>query len=136
MTRRHFSLSSTAALALLLVAGCGGRPMGEVSGTVTFRGEPLALGTITFISHDGSVWRANVEDGAYRVPKVPVGPAKIMVSAHASPIPPNLVEKVQPPPAYRKPYVPIPDRYQDADRSGLSYTVIRGKQKHDVALTP
>ena len=45
------------ALVMLLAAGSGGRPMGDVSGTVTFRGEPLALGTIAFMNADGSVAR-------------------------------------------------------------------------------
>jgi hypothetical protein len=125
-------------LALPLVAACGGRPMGEVSGTVTLDGQPLALGTITFFSQDGTVWRSNVLDGAYRVAKVPVGPVKITVFAHPSPIPAVMLDQIQPPPppAYRKPYVPIPDRYQDPDKSGLTYTVTRGTQTHDVALTP
>jgi hypothetical protein len=125
----------TAALALLLAAGCG-RPMGDVSGTVTFRGEPLALGTIAFINLDGSVAQGNIEDGLYRIAKVPVGAAKITVSAHPSPIPPNMLANVQAAPAYHKKFVPIPERYQDADQSGLTYTVVRGKQTHDVPLMP
>jgi hypothetical protein len=138
MMKRPFSVLGILALALPLLAGCGGKPMGEVSGTVTFEGQPLALGTITFFGHDGTVWHGNVLDGAYRVPKVPIGLAKITVSAHPSPIPAIMIDKIQPPPppAYRKPYVPIPDRYQDADHSGLTYTVTQGVQTHDVQLMP
>ena len=121
---------------MLLAAGCGGRPMGDVSGTVTFRGEPLALGTIAFMSADGSVVQGNVQDGVYHIAKVPLGLAKITVFAHPSPIWPNMVDQVQAPPAFRKKFVPIPERYQNADQSGLTYTVVRGKQTYDVPLTP
>ncbi len=110
--------------------------MGEVSGRVTFGGEPLALGTITFINSDGSVTQGNVEDGSYRIAKVPVGPAKITVSAHQSPIPPQMLDKVQAPPAFHRKFVPIPQRYQRIDHSGLTYTEVLGKQTFDEALTP
>ena len=123
-------------LAMLFASGCGGRPMGEISGTVTFRGERLALGTITFISADGSVAQGNVEDGLYHIAKVPIGAATIAVFAHPSPIPPNLLDQVRPPPAYRKKFVPIPQRHHNADQSGLTYKVVRGKQTHDVPLVP
>ena len=123
-------------LSTLLAFGCGTRPMGDVSGRVTFRGEPLALGTITFINSDGSAAQGNVEDGSYRVAKVPVGLAKITVFAHPSPVPPQMLDRVQTPPAFRRKFVPIPERYQSVDHSGLTYTVVRGKQTHDVPLTP
>ena len=121
--------------ALSLLFGCGGHPTGDVSGRVTFRGEPLALGTITFAAPGRSV-SGNVEDGFYHLAKVPLGPAKITVFAHQSPIPPQMLDKVQAPPAFRRKFVPIPGRYQTADGSGLTYTVVRGKQTHDVALVP
>jgi hypothetical protein len=126
------------AAALLLAAGCGGKPTGELSGLVTFNGQPLALGTITFICQDGTVARGNIMDGAYHVEKVWVGPTKITVFAHPSPYLKEMLEKMQPPPppALWKEYVPIPERYQDPDQSGLSYEVVRGKQTHDVSLTP
>ena len=47
-----------------------------------------------------------------------------------------MVDQVQAPPAFRKKFVPIPERYQGADQSGLTYTVVRGKQTYDVPLTP
>jgi hypothetical protein len=130
-----FRLAWIPALSLLFAFGCSGRPTGDVAGRVTFRGEPLALGTITFVGRDGSA-AGNVEDGFYHMAKVPVGLAKITVFAHQSPIPPQMLDQVQPPPAFRRKFVPIPGRYQVADRSGLTYTVVRGKQTHDVALVP
>ena len=121
---------------MLFAPGCGGRPMGDISGTVTFRGERLALGTITFINADGSVAQGNVEDGLYHIAKVPVGAVTIAVFAHPSPIPPSMLDQVRPLPAFRKKFVPIPKRDQNADQSGLTYTVVRGKQTHDVPLVP
>jgi hypothetical protein len=32
-------------------------------------------------------------------------------------------------------YVKIPEKYADNKKSGLTYTMIKGKQKHDIELT-
>jgi hypothetical protein len=134
MTSRFAAILWFLALALLL-AGCNRKPTGDISGMVKYQGKSLPLGMIAFLGQDGHVTRGNIEDGVYHAVKVPLGPVKVTVFANASPVPPHMVDQFQSlPPAYRRPYVPIPERYQDPDTSGLSYTVVRGPQTYDVEL--
>jgi hypothetical protein len=75
MTLRTFSL-----VVLVLVAGCGsGTVMGTVSGTVTFKGEKVPSGTVTFVFPD-KVVQAEIQAGWYEVKGVPQGEAIVTVS--------------------------------------------------------
>src|SRR5579885_2757594 len=63
----------------VLACGCGARS-GNVSGTVTYHGKPVADGTITFYDAGQRAWSSSTDgDGKYTVSKVPVGPARIVV---------------------------------------------------------
>ena len=64
---------------LLIAGGCGKPTAGEVSGKVTFRGEPVIAGTVAFVSADGRVTLAMIEGGSYHAAKVPLGPAQITI---------------------------------------------------------
>ena len=57
-----------AALLLAVVAGCGGEPRGDVSGTVTFDGQPVAQGMISFESTKmaGPPRNVPLRDGEYQ----------------------------------------------------------------------
>ena len=97
-------------------------------------------GTIAFIGDDGRVTSAMIEGGSYHA-KVPLGPVRITVNAGAAgmPIVPLDVIKKGTAPLPKGPPkkpTPIPKRYQDARQSGLSHTVVPGKQCYDVALQP
>jgi hypothetical protein len=64
----------TAGAALVGVAGCGGNPVAEVAGTVTYRGQPLPLATIVFVDETGRQSAAGaVENGKFLVSGVPAG---------------------------------------------------------------
>ena len=67
---------------LVVLAGCGGGSIGEVSGTVKVDGEPLKTGAILFVPADGKTQTAggNIEDGRYSV-KVPVTVMKVSITA-------------------------------------------------------
>ncbi|MEA1951645.1 MAG: hypothetical protein U9N87_09680 [Planctomycetota bacterium] len=125
-------------LLVLLLNSCGGRPTGVVSGKITYNNQPLSLGTVAMIAEDGTVASGMISDGRYKVEEVPVGPAKIMV--HVYPPSPMMHPPTGPAAgAKQKPrltFVPIPDRYTDASRSGLTYTVAKGPQTHDLVLGP
>jgi len=145
-------MKAKATLTLLLLsstcAGCSSK--GIVSGKVTYRGKPLPAGTVIFVTQAGGGFSANIRDGEYRVERLPEGPAKIAVStpantAHLK----GLIAKMQPPPEMRKkarpdqpaeeppadvPTVQIPARFQDPEKSGLTYTVKSGSQKYDIDL--
>src|SRR5690349_13504580 len=67
--------------AAALVAGCGGgEQFGEVSGTVSYDGKPVEDGAITFVPDKGPTAGGGIKDGKYSA-KVPVGPAKVSISA-------------------------------------------------------
>jgi hypothetical protein len=128
---------------MLLALGCGSStPEGEVTGVVTYRGQPVPGGVITFISDRGIPATAYIDPtGHYRV-KAPVGVAKVTVN--------NLMlrkgkaaggPRLKPPegatPAAPVPegtYKPIPEKYLSADQSGLAWTVRPGTQTYDVPL--
>ena len=140
-TKTCLALGALAPL-LLMVGGCGKPTTGEVSGKVTFRGESVIAGTVAFISVDGRVTSVMIEGGSYHAAKVPLGPAQITIcvnEASSMPIVPlKMIRNGQAPrpQAPRKKPMPIPKRYQDARRSGLTYTVVSGKQSYDISLQP
>lgn len=65
---------------LCLAAGCS-RPVGTVTGKVTYKDKTLKGGTVTFISTEGreSVSTAIAEDGTYSVPRIAAGEYKVCV---------------------------------------------------------
>jgi hypothetical protein len=133
--------------ALLLCLGCGGRK-GEVSGKVTYRGKPLPAGAVTFFGPgDQMVGSAAIfADGAYRIPKVPVGPVRITVSAPATirdPKAPQRKGGKRIDPHDRKAIeeakkslirLDVPSKFGLPDQSGLTYTVQPGSQEHNIDL--
>jgi hypothetical protein len=116
-------------VAVAALAGCGGAGrQGEVEGTIKLNGQPVANGTVRFVSADGKETSAVIRNGSYRVEKVPVGEARLTV---VGPKPPaGLVGDKQPPPPA------IPDRYSRPDESGLTWHVTAGPQKFDIDLKP
>lgn len=54
---------------LTLAAGCDGKkPTGTLSGTVTYNGKPLTMGSVNFLSPTGAAALANLDDaGHYKV---------------------------------------------------------------------
>jgi hypothetical protein len=137
---------------LLLLAGCSSQ--GTITGKVTYQGNPLPSGTVTFVPEQGGqAVTCDIRDGEYKVTKISPGPAKIAVSTPSNPgevksfinkmQPPEMKEKMAPgksPPAGfdksaepPKP-VPIPKKFNDPNNSGLTYTVKSGSQVHDIDL--
>ena len=116
-------------LSLLLVAlvvGCGdaGPPLAEVSGIVTYDGQPLPTGTITFVPQGADLPYAYATiqgDGTYyaETPEygngVPVGNHKVMISAMKDMGPEAPVELL------------IPSKYSSDQSSGLTANVVEGE---------
>jgi hypothetical protein len=142
------SFSAFCLLVTLAVVGCG-KGSGTVSGKVTLDGKPVPGGSINFacLNEDGQIQTARSgsidKDGSYRVPKIPEGPVKIAIQGPPHGVPPEFLKKMRfsgPSPrlsiriAEREP-VEIPNRYTDAKTTDLTYTVVRGNQEHDIALT-
>jgi hypothetical protein len=127
--RRAIALS---VLAALFVIGCGSPPTGEISGVVTYNGELLPSGVVSFVAESGrnrdKVQLAGItSDGRYHIPRCLCGEVRI---------------SVQTPPAIRGrfagasiPTIELPQQYADANISGLTYTVQPGPQTFDIKLT-
>jgi hypothetical protein len=128
-------------LVLLAVLGCGGnKNVGQVSGTVTYQGNRLPIGSVSFLdSNNQWLTSAPIAKGWYVIPvKVPVGPVKIIVTTpgassgesgrRRSPV--ARKHKAGEPTSV----ISIPAKYGSADQSGLTYTVQPGSQKHHIDL--
>jgi hypothetical protein len=140
----------------LAAIGCsGGPPTGVVTGKVTFNGEPVAHGIVTFYGDDGRVDSSQIDDGNYTVHRAPVGPVKITVTggglAPGGMGPPGmkmgkemsekLAEKGGAVPegkaaARLKDPKQIPRKYGAKETSDLTFTVKKGTQSHDIDLKP
>jgi len=125
-----------ALLGALAVAGCGGGKTAQVSGKVTYAGEPLNSGTVSFVGPEGSADTAMLQpDGTYNLTKAPIGQVKIGVQT----FPPSPM-MAPPDPAAQKgkktlpKYTKIPTKYGDPEKSGQTYTVQPGSQTYDINL--
>jgi hypothetical protein len=87
----------------------------EVIGKVTFKGQPLAAGTIKFTSADGKTVISGkiAADGSYAIAKLPVGDYRVSVTS-------------------KKPVLPA--KYGDPKTSSLTFTVAKGKSTFDIQL--
>src|SRR5687767_1401487 len=72
-----------------LLAGCGGPGAGDrlaISGTVKWKGEPLAEGTIDFVAADQNRTGGMIQNGAYKIPReqgLPPGKYQVVISSIA-----------------------------------------------------
>jgi hypothetical protein len=118
------------AAALLLLSGCGGP--GTVTGKVTFKGGPLPGGLVTVVDAVDNRYPGQIQkDGTYMVANVPPGPAKIVVGTTAK------MGSIMHPEDRKEPYGPyvqIPMRYAQPDKSGFALNVKTGKQEFMIDL--
>jgi len=146
-------------MCLALLSGCGaGR--GDVRGRVTYRGKPLRLGDVMVVGSDSLAYYGQIkEDGTYLVRGVACGPARLAVDSpdpradglarrrqkSGRPQLPAKLEKIhgvklparsrsEPPKADAGKWFAIPRRYGSHETSGLTLTVGRGNNAHDIDL--
>lgn len=150
------------AVAALAAAGCG-RPVGSLTGKVTYQGKALKGGNVTFVSTDGGQTFTGTitADGTYSVPQMTGGEFKVCVETTsvkpaggpaAQPVIPKGA-KTAPPPGANLPegytpsdpaamakaaadkrYVPIPPKYADPKDTDLTYSFKGGDQTFDIDL--
>jgi len=155
MTKQRFPQRLAAAvgggllpLAALVFAGCGGG-VGDVSGTVTYQGKPVVCGSVVLVGADGVPHTGGIKpDGTYSVSAVPAGVARVMVIS-PDPGPPfhpgdpsskELIdrtgreENTPVPEIDRTKWRQLPKEYQDANTSGLTFTIAKGPNLHDILL--
>jgi hypothetical protein len=120
----------------LAVTGCrpSGPPVGRVSGKVTFQGQPVTDGRISFFS-EKTAYAAEATlgiDGGYRIETeeggLPVG--EYIISIH----PP--MELGPPDPRTPQTYVEkdvanIPKKYRERSKPLLAATIVEGKNEHN-----
>jgi hypothetical protein len=126
------------AVLLCLAAGCGSSGgVTEVTGTVSFQGQPLKSGEVTFVDSDGTKsFSAISAKGEYRVKGVKRGKARISVVSKAR-VPAGLMKpgpRDPLPSAKEEPPIVIPERYTRPESSGLSVEIDSRKVRHDIDL--
>jgi hypothetical protein len=121
-----------AAIALLLLGGCGQRTgPAVVEGTVTLDGKPVANAFIVFVSSDGRATLPALirSDGSFRVERAPVGQVKVSIDG----VPDAGLPLEMPPPASRPNEDPelalirkglavsarVPPRFKNPEQSGV-----------------
>jgi len=159
---RHSARAATALLVLgwlILSVGCGPnyKARGTVKGKVTFANTPLTTGSVTFHGKDNITGSATIDkEGNYVMNDAPLGDVKITVTVpkmpaggigkwkgvpksdkDGKPIEPGGSGKSIPIMGdMPSRIVPIPEKYASPDTSGLTYTVAKGEQTHNLSLTP
>jgi len=144
ISRVAFFLGS---LLLVALAGCGGEPVGKVSGKVTFEGKELPGGTVVFVTEDDKkTERVPINsDGTYVSTTVPLGKLKVAVEPGAKGASANMPKGVERPnipadsPAAKVyanagTYVDIPKHVRSSATSNLTLTVKSGSQTFDIPL--
>lgn len=130
-----------AAIWALVVAGCGGGPpTAAVSGKITYKGQPVPTGTVSFVS-ESTVASGQISNGQYTVAQAPIGPVKITVSTPAIPDAmqqrqmKQSVEGKSATGAAGMTPVAVPPAFANPDSSGLTYTVTSASpQNHDIEI--
>jgi hypothetical protein len=113
--------------------------MARVRGTVTYKGQPVKQGTISFVPRDAAKPGASSRigpDGTYDLQTqepgdgARLGEYRVIVSGYD----PKILDTVRAPgtPVERK--TEIPKKYENADTSGLTATVKAGSNTFDFPL--
>jgi hypothetical protein len=128
-----------AAMAGVLVSGCGSGGMGRVSGTVTHQGQPLQAGTVTFIATDGERPNASGDiqpDGSYSLQTTEPGDGAVVgeYQVAISGVDSAVYNTPMPGMPAEVPKSVIPEKYSDPSTSGLTATVESGSNTKDFDL--
>lgn len=115
----------------LFVVGCSSEPersdTGEVKGTLTIEGKPLAGGTVLFVREDNPLIKVKAtigEDGTYSTGKrAPLGKVRIAIETESVKYGGGTV-------------VPIPKRYNDPETAELSMEIVPGVNEFSIDLKP
>lgn len=126
-------------------SGAGGTSFDNlvpVSGTVTFNGEPLEQGFVSFAPVDpqGQSATGKIADGKFTMqttvsaPGVVAGKYKVMIESTDTPDAPTAAAKPQE--LYPKPINLIPEKYRHPETSGLEIEVASGMSPPNWNLEP
>jgi len=113
---------------LIALAGCGGGPpTGDVGGTASFEGVPIADGSITFHPLDGKgpTTGDKIVDGKYSAKKVPVGASRVQITSSKE-VGKKKVYNTPNSPEMPVMKDPLPEKYNDPLKSELRFEVQSG----------
>jgi hypothetical protein len=127
-------IAGTASVLLFLIlavviCGCSGNsgasPVSTIEGKVTYKGKLVTGGTLTFEikTEDGASLPCAGQidsEGNYKITNALPGKASISVETATQEGLPN--------------YFPLPGKYRDPSKSGLTYDVQPGEQQHEIIL--
>jgi hypothetical protein len=126
----------------------------EISGHVTFKGKPVAVGQLTLVTEDGRFASAMITDGAYVMSNAPVGDATVAVTGRTTAVQPGDGDKAKaahmervrknaerekerkPPEEEPEDPTAVPKKYMLGSTSGLTHEVKPGPQRWDLDLQP
>jgi hypothetical protein len=146
--RRHLSVDPWVAKAVLFcfvlatLEGCGAsKPGGTVNGKVSYKGESVGAGMVTFFgSTADQVASASIaKDGTYTASGVPLGQVRVTVSTPspgptAEQVAKNGFLKRKNVKASGEKTVSLPAKFANAATSQLTLTVSEGSQPYDIEL--
>ncbi len=129
-------------MACSVLVGCGGQSRGDIRGTVTYKGRPVAHAIVMVIAADQQVYRADTDaSGNYSVSGVPYGTARVAVQRpmRESEGPPLDDHRNAPGaptgPGKNRSRVPtIPGRYADPATSNLTVDLADNDHQFDIAM--
>lgn len=129
-----------AALLATTLPSCS-QSTGTVSGTVTFQGQPVSAGSVTFIHADGPTRSGSIHEGSYSVANIPTGACTILVVSLPSPRSiwnPETKERMGGDRASSRfrTATPLPSRYGDPKESDIHYEARAGHQTYNIELKP
>ena len=114
----------------LFVAGCGGgpKPAGTVAGTVKYKGAPVTVGDVNFLSKTGAAAIAKIDaTGQYKIDgALDAGEYKVYAS------PPEVEQAAPGTKAAAPRKFDLPVKFRDPNSSGVTVTVKSGS--NDIAI--
>lgn len=115
----------------------------SMEGTVQYNGKTLYYGIVTVEGSGTSAQGQIREDGTYKVENAPVGAVKIgVVTNEGMAMAARMQAGANTGPGAKgqgklgkvAEYVDVPKKYHDASTSGLTFTVEKGVNKHDIVI--
>lgn len=130
--------------ALFALAGCGGSGLATVKGKVTVNGQPVSEGRVVFRSADGknTVIAKIAADGSYRALDVPqeamnvtvAGLTKFERSKIQHGVKGKRTSESKARAAALESSPKIPEKYQDPNTSGLTFTAKSGTNTYNIEI--
>ncbi|MBY0460832.1 MAG: hypothetical protein K2V38_26230 [Gemmataceae bacterium] len=145
MNFHHRLAVLAAAVACAAVLGCGGKPTGDLSGSVTYKGKSVVSGTVTVYDSENKAYQGGIDQGKYTVKNIPEGSVQIIVLSPD----PNTSEgsreekgrkgrEARPNEEPQGPKIsgwfPIPRKYGETSSSPLKTTIKAGANPYDLEL--